>query len=94
MINNPHAFPSHYEVLTGSRLEETERALLRSEKGMSLRDYMAGQALAGLSVGCAGMLGNEFSAYAKGHCNSILAERAYALADAMLEARNRESEGI
>lgn len=65
---------------------------------MSLRDYFAGQALAGLTVGCAGFLGHDadgrpsFSAYAKGDCNAVLADRAYALADAMLAEREKETE--
>lgn len=58
--------------------------------GMSLRDWFAGQAIAGLVVGCAGMLGNEFAAYAKGDCNAVLANRAYTLADAMLAARKAQ----
>lgn len=55
--------------------------------GMSLRDWFAGNVASSLSVGCSGMLGSEFSAYAKGDCNAVIAERAYALADAMLRAR-------
>jgi len=55
--------------------------------GMTLRDWFAGQVTAGLCVGCAGFIGSEFSAYAKGHCNAALAERAYVLADAMLAER-------
>jgi hypothetical protein len=67
---------------------ETIEQYCRFEPVMiSLRDYFAGQALAGLSVGCAGLLNGEFTAYAKGSCNSVLVERAYVLADAMLEAR-------
>ena len=58
--------------------------------GMSLRDYFAGQALAGLCVGCAGMLGKDFSPYAKGPCNSALADRAFVVADAMLAERDKE----
>ena len=59
--------------------------------GMSLRDWFAGQAIAGLLVGRAGMLGNDFSAYAKGYCNGALADRAYALVDAMLAERAKAS---
>lgn len=57
------------------------------EFGMSLRDYFAAAVAQGLSVGCAGMLGKDFSAYAKGPCNAVIAERAYSVADAMLAAR-------
>lgn len=70
----PHAYPT---------------ALL-SDVGMSLRDYFAGQAISGLVVGCAGVIQGEFSAYATGHCNAVLANRAYALADFMLREREKE----
>ena len=46
--------------------------------GMSLRDYFAGQALASMTVA---------PDYSKGPCNFAMAERAYCIADAMLEAR-------
>lgn len=45
--------------------------------GMTLRDYLAAKALQGI---CASSPGSEWS-------NEILAREAYALADAMLEAR-------
>ena len=57
--------------------------------GMFLRDWLAGQIVSGLVVGCAGMLAGGPSAYAKGECNAVLSARAYALADAMLEARKQ-----
>ena len=46
-------------------------------KGMTLRDYFAAQALQGMSVGGPGL----------NVTNAKIAEEAYALADAMLEAR-------
>ncbi len=55
----------------------------------SLRDRFAGQVIEGLCTGCAGYLGSEFSAYAKGSCNAALAKRAVALADAMLAEREK-----
>ena len=55
--------------------------------GMSLRDYFAAKAIAGLCVECAGMLSQDFYTYAKGPPNVGLAERAYAIADAMLKER-------
>ena len=58
-----------------------------THRGMTLRDYFAGQALAGMSHNLAGMLGYTPSAYAKGPHNEALADRAYALADAMLRER-------
>lgn len=53
--------------------------------GMSLRDYLAGQALAGLLASCAGQdMGCMLEEQA--------AEQAYAYADALL-ARRRETSG-
>jgi len=57
--------------------------MIQGEKGMTLRDYFAGQALAGnLEQG----VENDM------HCgwwhdSSKIAKRAYAIADAMLKAR-------
>ena len=50
---------------------------------MSLRDYFAGQALAGMQI---------WADYSKGHCNAVLVERAYVIADAMLAERQKERE--
>ena len=65
-----------------------------TEGGMSLRDWFAGQALAGMCVGLVGELRENgtstISAYAHGPCNKVLAERAYAIADSMLKERSRE----
>ena len=62
--------------------------------GMTLRDYFAGQALAGMCVGLVGELKSggrsEVSAYAHGPCNSVLSERAYAAAAAIDAARSQE----
>lgn len=58
-----------------------------AESGMFLRDWFAGQALPGVLAACSGMLDGEPAAYANGHCNQVWADRAYALADAMLRAR-------
>lgn len=57
-----------------------------SERGMLLRDWFAGQALAGI-IGK-----GEFQAFARGAIGSIeggLAGACYSLADAMLAARNK-----
>lgn len=53
-------------------------------RGMSLRDYFAGQALAGMCVGVSGMLDGKFSPYAKGPCDSGIAARCVAVADALI----------
>lgn len=52
------------------------------QEGMSLRDWFAGQALAGL-------VPNAAWDYSSGPCNAAAAERCYAIADAMLEARGK-----
>lgn len=49
-------------------------------KGMSLRDWFAGQALASMTVA---------PDYSKGHCNQAMADRAYNIADHMLERRKK-----
>lgn len=56
---------------------------------LTLRDYFAAKAMQGMLFGCVGTIGNssDVSAYAKGHCNNAIVDRAYAIADAMLEAR-------
>ena len=54
------------------------------QTGLTKRQWYAGMAMQGLCVGCAGMLGENFSAYAKGHCDAIISQRAFVLADAMI----------
>ena len=48
--------------------------------GMTLRDWFAGQALAAMTVA---------PDYSKGPCNYEMAERAYIIADRMLEVRSK-----
>ena len=55
-------------------------------QGMTLRDYFAAQALTGVQVWDA-VLNGKNAAFADGGANK-LAEVAYAVADAMLKARN------
>ncbi len=57
---------------------------------ISLRDYFAGLALSGFTVGLGGyLLKEEYSAYINGACNSSIANRCYAIADAMIKERNK-----
>ena len=58
-------------------------ALTAKVKEQDLRDYFAGQALAAMVL-C--------SDYSIGPCNAAIADRAYAMADAMLKARERKLE--
>lgn len=51
--------------------------------GMSLRDWFAGKALAGL-------VPNAAWDYSSGPCNAAAAQRCYAIADAMLAEREKE----
>lgn len=82
-MNEP-AFPSHYEIVVGSRLEENEKVLLRSKEGMTLRDYFAGQALIGF---CA--FGGGTSHIDPRRHDDGVANECYRIADAMLEARKQ-----
>lgn len=68
-MNNPPAFPNSY---------------YSNVDGMTLRDYMAAQALTGAQIWDAVINGKnaQFSANIE-----TLAETAYAVADAMLKAR-------
>ena len=74
-MNNPPAFPS-FDYITQEGRE--------NPKGMTLRDYFAAQALTGAQIWDAVINGKntQFSAGTE-----KLAEVAYAVADAMLKAR-------
>lgn len=56
--------------------------------GISKREFYAAMAMQGMLTGCVGTVGNnaEITAYAKGHCNSAIVDRAFAIADAMIAA--------
>jgi hypothetical protein len=59
------------------------------DRGMTLRDYFAAQALTGAQVWDAVLNGKESSQF----CGGVnkLAEVAYAVADAMMKARNENN---
>jgi len=80
-MNNPPAFPQKRQIYrAGYATKEYEPV-----EGMTLRDYFAAQALTGAQIWDAVINGKnaQFSAGTE-----KLAEVAYAVADAMLEARN------
>jgi len=72
MAENPPAFPN-----TGNSAWQLPPA-----EGMTLRDWFAGQALAGLSTGAAFTVPNEAE-------SAEAAQVAYRLADAMLAERSK-----
>lgn len=57
-----------------------------TEQGMTLRDYFAAQAMTGAQIWDA-VLNKKNSIFADGNGCDVLAETAYAIADAMLKAR-------
>lgn len=71
------AFPTLMPVMTGEGIRPVV-------DGMSLRDYFAGQALAGMDVWNI-PLGDDYRAKVSTH--------AYAIADAMLAARSKPEGG-
>lgn len=81
MVENPQAFPTpEQRAFDGAGLVE-------GNPGMTLRDYFAGQALAGVLTSCAhpqstGPVGLDATAYAK---------LAFSIADAMLAVRKEPS---
>ena len=79
MQNNRSAFP--WTVDDGETV--------KGEKGMTLRDYFAAQALTGAQIWDAVLNGREATQFAGGV--DKLAEVAYAVADAMLKARNENN---
>jgi hypothetical protein len=83
--NGGPAFPTHAEPVIGGYPVPIG--------GMSLRDWFAGQAMAAMLTGVVGRIGaaKDVYAYAAGPCNSVIVARAYAIADAMLEARKVKS---
>lgn len=73
------AFPATPELLT---VREDGSAEPLSFPGMSLRDWFAGQALAGVAQAAHAGGGYGFLEH-----KDLVAQYAYAMADAMLEAR-------
>ena len=81
-VPNPPAFPSH-----SGDPEMTDPRNRVSCGGMTLRDYFAGQALAGLCSNMDFIQNAGRNAGAGEDVNSIISHSAYEFADAMLAAR-------
>lgn len=79
------AFPLPETILPDGRIVQV------NYPGMSLRDWFAGMALQGMVSGVCGHLQIDevFSAYAHGPCDSEITERAYAIANVMIAAREK-----
>jgi hypothetical protein len=73
-IENPPAFP---------HLEARDPSFAYVAKGMTLRDWFAGQALAGMEL-------SKLGVHADGALCIAAVESAYAYADAMLAIRQQE----
>lgn len=83
-MNNPSAFPDPYQLqlLQQSYFAHEKRAEIYLEsRGMTLRDYFAAKAVSGM-----------VKDWAPPFILKDMAEWAYMLADAMLEARERKHE--
>jgi hypothetical protein len=80
--NSEPAFPYQERDVDG---------FFEQKHGMTLRDYFAAKAMQGMLTGAPGYIldGKEPSAYAHGSCNAAIVERAYVIADAMLQERDR-----
>lgn len=73
--NNPQAFPELRHVFQPDPVGLNDKVIIEAKPGMTLRDWFAGQALAGLLSGKTRDTQDEFAAV------------SYELADAMLRAR-------
>ena len=71
---------------TGDVYDAEGQVILPAENGMTLRDWFAGMALAGLQGAMteAALKGKDF-----GNANDYLADGVYQIADSMLEARSK-----
>ena len=78
MSDNPSAFPTHDST---EDCDPRERIL---QGGMTLRDYFAGQALAGVIRTCAG---DNWKASGHSSIEAYFAFKSYTIANAMLSAR-------
>ena len=82
-MNNPPAFPTG--IITDGKGK-----IIGGSNGMSLRDYMAAQALTGAQIWDA-VINGQNAQFSQG--TEKLAEVAYAVADAMLKARELQPTG-
>jgi hypothetical protein len=86
MNDAPKTYEDGYE--DGVAAERYAQELMPRTRTDPSRAEIAMAAMQGMLFGCVGNIGTstEVSAYAKGHCNSAIAERAVAMADALIAA--------
>jgi hypothetical protein len=81
------AYPSetikHYEYMTYDGYQDVAKPIHEMHPGMTLRDYFAGQALAGLMTSYATAQGNAEQ------CIKAAAKISFLVADAMLQERDK-----
>jgi len=92
---------THYHTHAGMTLRQYAAIHLRVPKSgtewldkmirKARRDELAGKAMQGMLVGVVGKIGAaaDVSAYAGGACNAVIADRAFAIADAMLKESDK-----
>lgn len=76
--------PAFPEIFTDHNLHNTQQYDVYSAGGMSLLDWFAGQALAGVS---------DASAISSQYTDKVLARHCYGLAAAMLAEKRRREKG-
>lgn len=83
MVNNPPAFPSHYEILHREMIEGKVLKVLKSEDGMTLRDYFANSAMKEMIKQHGLISGEDYV--------SCVASESYLMANAMLKEREKQN---
>ncbi len=86
--NDEFAFPQNHVT---SKDEYGQPIVFVGATGMSLRDYFAGQALAGLAVNQEMLLGNNelLNYFGTAGIDKLQANKAYRLAEAMMAEREK-----
>lgn len=87
MVNNPPAFPSHYEILHREMIEGKVLKVLKSKDGMTLRDYFANSAMKEMIKQHGPISGEDYGTQLR----SCIASESYLMANAMLKEREKEN---